>query len=89
MAVALLLPWKARGATAQLKQESPLKQQTSVLDSYLIFLLVDVKCDEQLSRKTQIRHCGDDSIVSGAVAPRASRGRGWATAIATHCTVSH
>ncbi|EYC36397.1 hypothetical protein Y032_0900g2948 [Ancylostoma ceylanicum] len=31
-----------------------------------------------------IRHCRDDSIVSGAVATRSFRGRGWVTAIGAH-----
>ncbi|EYC11500.1 hypothetical protein Y032_0050g1946 [Ancylostoma ceylanicum] len=37
--------------------------------------------------KTQIRHCGDNSIVSGAVALRAFRRCGKAAAIDAHCTI--
>ncbi|EYB98604.1 hypothetical protein Y032_0130g1558 [Ancylostoma ceylanicum] len=33
-----------------------------------------------------IRHCSTDSSVSGAVATRSFRGRGWVAAIDAHCT---
>ncbi|EYC17593.1 hypothetical protein Y032_0030g2159 [Ancylostoma ceylanicum] len=53
MAVTRLWPRKARGATAPLEQEFSTGHRTMVvfLDSQLVFLLVTIKCDEQLSRK--------------------------------------
>ncbi|EYC04999.1 hypothetical protein Y032_0084g1718 [Ancylostoma ceylanicum] len=74
---------KARDATVRLSRN--LLRDSGFLDSWLVFSLVNIKYDEQLYKKTQICHCGDDSIVSGAVVSRAFRARGKATAIDTHC----
>ncbi|EYC43531.1 hypothetical protein Y032_0491g2410 [Ancylostoma ceylanicum] len=40
-------------------------------------------------KKTQMRHYGDDSMTSGAVAPRAFRGRRRFTAIDAHCIMTN
>ncbi|EYC03155.1 hypothetical protein Y032_0095g2794 [Ancylostoma ceylanicum] len=76
---------KARGATAPLEQE-PLQDNKlrGFLDSKLVFLLANIKCDEQVPRNG-----GDDMIVSGAVAPCSFRDLGWVTAIDAHCKYEH
>ncbi|EYC23958.1 hypothetical protein Y032_0014g2236 [Ancylostoma ceylanicum] len=55
------------------------------LGSWLVFLIVNIKDDEKLSRKPRFATCGGDSDASDPVAPHASLVREKSVVFEAHC----